>query len=398
MNSLVPEEKYTPPPYPLEALRGEYLKRERFTRKYLPMFAGVFGLLLLLSCCVSERMGALPDRKEKKEFAKFPNYSPEEGKFLNEEKVIMRLPKGPKGKWGLFRFIFSSGNAPEEELAMVTPAKKDFPEKRDDFSVRWLGHSTLLVEMGGVRLMTDPVFGNAAPIPGVLRRYAKPPIPIKELPELDLVLISHDHYDHLEYRFIRKMRYKNVIFLCPYGVGARLRSWGIANKHIKELNWGESFVFKNLKITSTPGRHFSGRSWSDRDATLWSSYILEASGKKFFFGGDSGYGRHFAAIGEKYGPFDLVAMEIDAWNEKWPNNHIFPHEVPRAVKELKGKLFLPIHWGVFDMAGHKWDLSIEMVCNEWKKSTDPAPLVTPLMGEKFFPAAPPEPRFWWKKR
>lgn len=386
-------EKYAPPPFPLEALREEYLKRAKFTRRYLPLIAGTLGLLLLLSCCVSERMGALPLEKEKTVYQKLPYYSSKEKKFLNEEKVVMRLPKGVKGKWGLFRFIFTSSNAPEEILPIKELSRKDFG-KKETFSVRWLGHSTLLLEMEGMRFMTDPVFGNAAPVPGVLRRYGKAPLPMKELPELDFVLLSHDHYDHLEYAFIREMRFKKFPFICPYGVGARLRSWGIGNDRIKEIGWGESITMGNLKITSAPARHFSGRSWSDRDQTLWTSYIMEGAGKKVFFGGDTGYGRHFARIGEKYGPFDLVCLEIDAWNEKWPNNHLFPHEVLKATKELKGNLLLPIHWGVFDLARHKWDLSINMLMEEVKKN--PVKLVTPVMGEKFSPLSPPPPSLWWK--
>lgn len=393
-------EANSPPPFPLEALREEYMKRQKFRKKVLPVAGGVLTLLLLLSSCVSERMGALPGEKEKEMFAKLPYYNSKTGKFCNEEKVVMHLPRGVKGKWGLFRFIFTSENAPGKDLPIVKLSRRDFPPEKDAFSVRWLGHSTLILEMEGLRFMTDPVFGNAAPLPGVLRRYGKQPLPIKELPELDFVLISHDHYDHLEYSFIRKIRFEKFPVICPYGVGARLRSWGIGKERIKEIGWWESINIGKLKITATPARHFSGRSWSDRDQTLWASYVIEGKGKKVFFGGDSGYGRHFAGIGKKFGPFDLVCMEIDAWNEKWPNNHIFPHEIPKAVKELKGKLFLPIHWGVFDMARHKWDLSIEMLMEEVKKSA--IPCATPKMGEKFFPASPsPSPipsSFWWKEK
>lgn len=303
----------------------------------------------------------------------------------------------------MFRFLFKSPNAPDRVLPIVQLSPKDFAGKKDDFSVRWLGHSSLLFELAGKRFMTDPVFGNAAPIPFVVRRYTENPLRIGELPELDFVVISHDHYDHLEYDFIRKIRFEKFPIIVPLGVGARLRSWGIASNRIRELGLHESAVIDNIKVTAVPARHFSGRSWSDRFQTLWVSYVIETlpekkSGKKpekIFFGADTGYGRQFAQIGKKYGPFDLVCLEIDAWNENWPYNHMFPREMPLAFRDLKGKLFLPIHWGVFDLAMHKWDLSIGMILEEAKKNS--IICLTPLMGEKVDLNKKELPqKMWWK--
>ena len=375
-----------------------------FCRKGVLVFAAVFAVLLAVCSCVSRNMGELPGKKEKERFAMLPYYS--NGRFVNAEPIKMFPASARKKRAGLgmFRFLFASPNAPERELPKVLLSADSFAGKKDDFSLRWLGHSSLVFELAGKRFMTDPVFGNAAPIPFAVSRYTENPLKLNSLPELDFVLISHDHYDHLEYDFIRKIRFEKFPVVTALGVGARLRSWGIAPERIRELGWHDSVTVAGIKVTCVPSRHFSGRSWSDRYRTLWGSYILEAlpekkdapSAGKIFFGADSGYGKHFASIGGKYGPFDLVCLEIDAWNENWPNNHMFPREMPLAFRDLKGKKFLPIHWGVFDLAMHKWDYSIGEIVKLAREKN--IPYLVPIMGEKVDLSgdkALPQ-KEWWK--
>ena len=243
--------------------------------------------------------------------------------------------------------------------------------------------------------MTDPVFGNAAPLPGVVRRYCESPLSRDELPPLDFFIVSHDHYDHLEYKTIRFLRDTETHFIVPLGVGARLRGWGIAPERIHELNWDDSITFAGLKITALTSRHFSGRSGKDRNRTLWAAFLIEGGGKKIFFGADGGYGKHFREIGRKHGPFDLVCLEIDAWNERWPNNHMFPGEVIKAYQDLGGKTLLPIHWGVFDLAMHPWDESIRKVMEHARKAE--IRIITPKMGEKTLPESA-DTAEWWNIR
>ena len=330
-----------------------------------------------IACCALPRIGAAPDDSEKAFFEKLPNYR--DGKFQNLEKVILNTKKLAK-KGGFFRFLLDSPNAPRRPYPRVELVRSSFPVKPEEFNVCWLGHSSLIFELGSVRFMVDPVFGNAAPLPGIVRRFAKSPLPREEIPELDFVVISHDHYDHLEYETIRAFRTKKFPIVTSLGVGARLRSWGIPQSRIIEMNWNNYTTVAGVRIFAHPARHFSGRTFDDRFSTLWSAFSFERNGKKIFFGGDSGYGKHFAEIGKRHGPFDLVCLEIDAWNERWPNHHSFPEEVIKEFKELKGKKLLPIHWGVFDLAMRPYYESINKILELAQKHN--VPLLLPAMGER----------------
>lgn len=329
------------------------------------------------SCYALAQFGEVPGEAEQNFFAKLPNYR--NGRFVNLEKVQMNTKKMAK-KTGFFRFLFDSPNAPRRPYPRVELLRKSFPKRPEEFNVCWLGHSSLIFELGGVRFMVDPVFGNAAPVPGVVRRFAPCPLPREEIPELDFVVISHDHYDHLEYAAIRSFRDKKFPIVTSLGVGARLRGWGIPAHRIIEMNWNNYTTVAGVRIVAHPARHFSGRGLDDRFTTLWSAFSFERNGKKIFYGGDGGYGKHFAQIGKEHGPFDLVCLEIDAWNERWPHTHSFPEEVIREFKELRGRLLLPIHWGVFDLAMHPYYESINKICDLAKKHN--VPLLLPAMGER----------------
>ena len=250
---------------------GNNKKKKKCFRKSVIVFAAILALLMGACSCISRKMGELPSEKEKKDFARLPYYK--NGRFVNGEtvKFFPEEQRKKRSKLGMFRFLFKSPNAPEYELPKIQLSPEDFKGKKDAFSVRWLGHSSLVFELAGKRFMTDPVFGNAAPVPFVVRRYTENPMKMDELPELDFVIISHDHYDHLEYDFIRKIRFAKFPVVTALGVGARLRSWGIASSRIKELGWNESVRIGNIKVTAVPSRHFSGRSWKDRFQTLWAS-------------------------------------------------------------------------------------------------------------------------------
>ena len=358
------------------------------------LFYAIFSTLLTLTgmggAFIMARFGALPAATEYAAWEKYETFR--DGRFHNLEANDFAAKKAVK-KSGFLKFLFKSKNAPSSQI----PQKQDRHDSsiplKDAFSVYWLGHSSLIFELGDTRFMTDPVFGNAAPVPGIVTRYCEPPIRRSELPPLDFIIVSHDHYDHLEYDTIRALRHTDIIFVTPVGVGARLRSFGIKPENIRELYWYESTQIGNTTITATPGRHFSGRTLKDRFKTLWAGWVIENSGRKIFFGGDSGYGKHFKDIGKKFGPFDLVCLEIDAWNENWKNNHMFPHEFPVAAKELNAKLAMPIHWAVFDLAMHPWKKSITMVSEEAENAG--LPLFTPMVGEIAYPGKT-QTWSWWQ--
>ncbi|MBR7158989.1 MAG: MBL fold metallo-hydrolase [Alphaproteobacteria bacterium] len=348
----------------------------------LIIIAGI-GLYVLL------QFGALPSDAEKSEYSKLSYYKNAE--FQSPEKLVYDFNniRNSNGNSGFFRFLWQSSFAPKEELPKVMLSKDSFPSSPEAFALYWLGHSSAIIDLNGKRILIDPVFGNAAPIPFAVPRYGKAPISVKELPKIDYILITHNHYDHLEKSTVQAI--KSGHFIVPLGVGAALRGWGIAKDRITELGWKDSFKQDGLKIIAREAVHFSGRTFK-RNQTLWNAYVILSPDMKIFWGGDSGYGKHFSAIGKEYGPFDLTALEIDGWNTGWPNTHMFPKEVIQAANDLQTKTLLPVHWAVFDLALHPWHESIDMVIDEAKSSS--FNITTPKMGEKINLHS--KTSHWWK--
>ncbi|MDR3220526.1 MAG: MBL fold metallo-hydrolase [Candidatus Accumulibacter sp.] len=319
-----------------------------------------------------------------------------EGRFQSPEEVPHYPDRetGP-GPSGWSRFLLPNRNAPEFPLRQVALTASSFPANPAGLAVYWLGHASLIIEFEGKRLAVDPVFGNAAPAPGIVRRFGDAPIDRDDLPALDYVLITHDHYDHLEYATMRALRKRAATrFIVPLGVGAHLREWGIPSDRISEIGWGEAFEQNGLAVASERTIHFSGRTFGNRNATLWTSYAIKGRKYRLFVCGDSGYGGHFKEAGAKHGPFDLAFIEIDGWNPGWPKTHMFPEEVIRAYRDLNARALLPVHWGVFDLARHPWDESIGMIADLASQAGDVV-LLTPLMGEKLVPGETAT-GAWWK--
>lgn len=227
--------------------------------------------------------------------------------------------------------------------------------------VMWLGHSTILMNIAGTIILTDPILSNRAspfPFAGPKRSISELPMSAKDLPDIDAVLISHDHYDHLDYATIRAIRHKTKRFFVPLGVAAHLEKWGVPSRKITELDWWEESQFEGITFACTPSRHFSGRKLNDRFKTLWCSWVIKSPVASVFFSGDTGYGSHFKAIGKKYGAFDLTLMECGQYNEHWAHIHMTPEQTVAAHHDIKGRLLLPIHWGAFVLALHDWDESV----------------------------------------
>jgi L-ascorbate metabolism protein UlaG (beta-lactamase superfamily) len=228
--------------------------------------------------------------------------------------------------------------------------------------VTWFGHSSLLIEIDGCRILTDPVWSNRAsfvPFAGP-KRFYPPSLPLASLPPLDAVLLSHDHYDHLDAPTIRRLAKQPVRFICSLGMSRHLESWGVKPGRIAELNWGESERLPSgCEIIATPARHFSGRTLWGRNRTLWSSFVIRTARHTIFFGGDSGPFPGFREIGNNYGPFDLAMLEIGAYDADWPEVHMGPENATEAHLALRGRLMLPIHWGLFNLAFHPWQEPVE---------------------------------------
>ena len=228
--------------------------------------------------------------------------------------------------------------------------------------ITWMGHSSLLIEIDGKRILTDPVWGPRASFSSFIgpKRFFPAPLPLEKLPHLDAIILSHDHYDHLDYPTIKQLAGGTTPVYCSLGVGPIIEKWGVDKKRITEMNWGNTeSVDSELTLTATPARHFSGRGITNRNQTLWSSWVIKGSKHNIFFGADSGWFPGFKEIGDAYGPFDLTMLEIGAYGEGWPDIHMGPDHATNAHLALQGKVMMPIHWGTFNLALHPWREPVE---------------------------------------
>ncbi len=336
-------------------------------------------------------------KQRKEQYADSKNFK--DGKFVNEKDV----PKDPSFSEMLAmsrKFFF-------QRVENGRPDKEIKPEKIDSLNIAnykkgtrliWFGHSSFLLQMGGKNILIDPMFGDVpAPHPWLGgNRFSKElPIEVEELPKVDAVLISHDHYDHLDYGSIKKLKDKVEQFYVPLGVGVHLQAWGVSGDRIAELDWWQEVRFKGLEFVCTPAQHFSGRKFDNRQSTLWASWVIKSQKERLFFSGDSGYAPHFKEIGKKYGPFDFAMLECGQYNTMWPDVHMFPEETVQAGLDIQAKAIMPIHCGSFKLAMHSWTDPIERVAK--KASELEMPLVTPEVGEPILLDSLPKPNsVWWK--
>lgn len=263
--------------------------------------------------------------------------------------------------------------------------------------VTWLGHSSTIIEIDGKRFLTDPLwYERASPFSWMgPKRFFANPLPFDQLPPIYAILLSHDHYDHLDKDAIIKLAAKKIPIVTLLGVGARLIKWGIDTSLITELDWWQETMIDNIKITAAPARHFSGRSLKDRFHTLWGSFAIKGPQHNVYFGADSGYFEGFKAIGEKLGPFDLAMLEIGAYDEEWINIHMGPENAVQANIDVKGKLLMPLHWGTFNLAFHPWKEPAERVIVAAKVKG--VPVLLPQPGEKRNIQIGPYNSGWWQK-
>ena len=265
--------------------------------------------------------------------------------------------------------------------------------------VTWLGHSTLLIEIDGLRVLTDPVWGPRASPSRFAgpKRFQPVPVPLRALPPLDLVIVSHDHYDHLDYPTVRELAKHDAPFLTSLGVGAHLEAWGVRPERIVELDWWESHSLPDsgLVVTAAPSQHFSGRGLKDRNATLWSSLVIRSKRHAVFFSGDTGLTSEYRAIRERLGPFDLVMLEVGAFHPAWGDIHLGPNNALAALALLGGGPFLPVHWGTFSLAMHAWDQPAEALLELGPQAG--VQLVMPRLGEPVEPAHAERVEPWWRE-
>jgi L-ascorbate metabolism protein UlaG (beta-lactamase superfamily) len=268
----------------------------------------------------------------------------------------------------------------------------------DGLRLTWLGHATVLAEMQGRRVLFDPVWGErCSPFPGWLGpgRLHPAPISLTELGPVDLVVVSHDHYDHLDMAAIRALTGSGADFAVPLGVGAHLEHWGVPADRIVELDWHESARVAGLTLTATPARHYCSRGPRTSTHQLWASWVVAGDDHRLFHSGDTGYFPGFAEIGASHGPFDVTMIQVGAYSEFWPEVHMTPEEGVRAHGDLGGDaLMLPIHWATFDLAPHAWEEPVERTLAA--AAAAGWTVATPRPGEPFEPADAPEFQPWWR--
>jgi L-ascorbate metabolism protein UlaG (beta-lactamase superfamily) len=306
---------------------------------------------------------------------------------------------GPDAKVLKGFFFDRAARRPPAPLPLLDPRGTWTKRAETNLRATWLGHSTVLLDIDGYRVLTDPVWGpRSSPVSWAgPSRFHAPPVAIEHLPKLDAVLVSHDHYDHLDYPTMLAIKALDVPIVTSLGVGAHLEGWGIPRARIHEVDWWESVVVPNtgLRFTAAPSQHFSGRSPFDRNATLWSSFAIEADRHRVFFSGDTGLTDEYALIRERLGPFDLTMIEIGAFHPSWGNIHLGPENALKAHALLGGGPLLPLHWGTFDLALHAWDEPAETLVVA--AARDDVPLVMPRLGGALEPSRVESVDPWWRE-
>lgn len=261
--------------------------------------------------------------------------------------------------------------------------------------VTWLGHSTVLIEIDGHVVLTDPVWGQrTSPVDWLgPERWYPPPLALGDLPALDAVLISHDHYDHLDYPTIVALADHDTRFFAPLGVGAHLEAWGVPADRIEDVDWWDAHAVGELTITTAPARHASGREILDQNRTLWAGYAIRSKHHNVFFSGDTGLFPGMTEIAERLGPFELTMVEVGAYGQAWPDWHLGPEQAVQAHRMLQGEVLLPIHWGLFNLANHGWTEPIERVRVAAEEAG--VKVLTPRPGQSLEPTAAGEQEQWW---
>ncbi|WP_187170537.1 MBL fold metallo-hydrolase [Salidesulfovibrio onnuriiensis] len=333
----------------------------------------VFALAVVVLGCLVVACAARPNftGEQMRRMQSSSNYA--DGKFRNptglSADVVVSYPSM------IFNYLFGEGERFPRTPPVVEPLNPLAMAEGSSLKVAWLGHSTVLLNVEGVTVLTDPVFSKRVSpfsFAGPSRFHDRLAIEPDRLPSIDVVVISHDHYDHLDRAAIETLHPRVGCFYVPLGVGAYLAEWGVPKNKIVELDWWEEAQHPSgLTLACTPSHHFSGRGIFGRNTTLWCSWSILGKEERVYFSGDSGYSSHFREIGEKYGPFDLTLMESGAYSEYWPYAHMQPEQSVQAHLDVGGKVMLPIHWGTFNLALHDWDEPIRRVMDRARQTDVP---------------------------
>jgi L-ascorbate metabolism protein UlaG (beta-lactamase superfamily) len=321
-----------------------------------------------------------------------------DGAFVNTAHVAQGLKKGTATPTIAEFLCGGQRRTPRAPLPSLSPLQSWAKAPETGLRATWLGHSTVLLEIDGARVLTDPVWGErASPVTFAgPKRFQSVPITLSALPELDAVIVSHDHYDHLDYPTILELAKRDVPFFTSLGVGAHLQAWGVPAERITELDWWEEARVpgSDLSITAAPSQHFSGRGLGGRNGTLWSSMVMRGPKHSVFFSGDTGLTPEYGEIRQRFGAFDLILLEVGAFHEAWGDIHLGPEHALEALQLLGGGRLLPVHWGTFNLALHAWDEPAETLLR--LAPARGAQLVMPMLGQPLEPARAESVKPWWR--
>ncbi len=360
------------------------------------MILAICVLLLVLAVVLfvnfSPQFGAAPSGDHLARISASDNYSGDEFVNLTETSLDYSFTGIMTTLW---EFITVSGISPEEALPVRLNEQQTAPESDTLVYVTWYGHSAFLLEMEGRRILLDPMLGPVAgPLPFLSGRFEyQEALDLESFRDIDAVILSHDHYDHLDYPSILHLKDNAAHFYAPLGLGAHLQRWGVPAEKITELDWWESAQLNGLTFIATPARHFSGRGLTDGNKTQWASWVVQGKYNNIYFSGDSGYGDHFKQIGEAYGPFDFTMLECGQYNKKWEAIHMMPEQCVQANVDLRGELMMPIHWGAFSLALHHWQEPVERLL----AAAGAMQVATPYIGQRFAVGQQIPSERWWKQ-
>lgn len=357
------------------------------------IIASILVCAFAVGCSAIRSTGRYPSKKQQAEFAQLPDYR--NGEFQNMYKRMDTVRAAAPRRSGFNKERYGRFKKPVLSRAMPSVKTNLKDTSFQAPTIVWFGHSSCLIQSKDINILVDPVFsGYGSPLRFVNKNIDGSNIySVDDLPPVDLLILTHDHYDHTDYKTVRKLRKTVGRVIVPLGMGRTLDYWGYDESQFREVNWGDSVaVAPDVLLISTPAQHFSGRR-NKRRKTLWTSYVLEIHGYRIFLGGDGGYNRHFADIGNRYGPFDLAMLENGQYSAYWPTSHCFPEQTAQAAADLKAEMILPVHWAKFRATYHVWNDPIKRLLP--RADSAGIPVTVPRIGEPYTIGDAPKRDVWW---
>lgn len=363
-------------------------------------FTFLLGYCLMVpsGCQPIINLGKNPSGEDLQKIETLPNYY--DGQFHNLDNLPSGIvaPAGSRGpRWlGLMKYFVGKKPASTRPEQGMPTVQTDLNTSYAQPTVIWFGHSSFLLKAGGANLLFDPNFSSfAGPFSGLINAFpGSNAYDERQMPQLDAVIISHDHYDHLDYLTMKLLKQKAKRVIVPVGIGSHLRKWGYPAEQIIELYWHQSYrINDSVTVTATPAHHRSNRTMAQRK-TLWASYVIQSGKQKIYFSGDTGYSSHFQQIGKQYGPFDLAMMECGQYNSRWPHSHMHPSQTARAARDIGAAVIVPVHWAKFAESMHPWNEPVQLLL----KAADSlsVSVSVPMIGEPYSIGQAPKQMEWWK--